>query len=113
MAESIRLRPDKGGCSYVGSRWSEASARRYPSFMDASSMQVASSSRCLRLASSTVLAMCLMTWLRAARIASSAPMASIITFTSDLLAAGCEGAFSIAQGGSQERTRITRESTHV
>lgn len=113
MAESIRLRPAKGRNCYVCSRWSEASARRYPSLMDASSIQVASPSRCLRFASSTVLAMCLMTWLRAARIASSAPMASIITFTSDLLGVGCVGAFSIAQGGLQERTRITRETTHV
>lgn len=113
MAEPIRLRPAKGGRRYVGSRCIEASARRYPSLISASLMHAASLSSCLRLASSTVLAMCLMTWLRAARIASSAPMASIITVTSDLLAARCEGAFSIAQGGLQERTRITRETTHV
>lgn len=112
MAESIRLKPAKGRCRYVGSRWSEASARRYPSLMDASSIKVASSSSCLRLESSTVLAMCLMTWLRAARIANSAPMASIITVTSDLLTAGCEEAFSIAQGGLHKRTLITREITH-
>ena len=106
-------RTDQGMRCYFGSRWSEVSARRYPSLMDASSIQVASSSRCLRLASSTVLAMCLMTWLRAARIANSAPMASIITVTSDLLAVGCVGASSIGQGRPGRISFVTKEIAHV
>lgn len=76
---------------YFRSRWIDARARTYPSLIRAFSILAASPSSSLRFASSAAHAMCLTTSLSAARSASSAPIASIITFMSALQRIGGVG----------------------
>lgn len=110
-SHTVAARPSVRG-GYSRTRCIEAKARIYPSFISASWMQAASSSNCLRLASSTVLAMCLTIWLSAERIANSAPIASVSTVTSHLFCVDYVGIFSIAQGWVGVRTSTPQECTH-